>query len=67
MDITIYLHTGRGKKRQSINVSEKTNEFGKEWCKILLGIYVFTGEDCVSAFKGKCKVTPLKKLISQVS
>ena len=28
----------------------------------LLGFYVFSGEDCISAFKGKDKVTPLKKL-----
>ena len=63
MDITIYLDTGTGKKRQLINVSEKAEEYGKEWCKILLGVYVFTGEDCVSAFKGEGKVTPLKKLM----
>ena len=63
MDITIYLDTGTGKKRQLINVNEKAEEYGKEWYKILLGVYVFTGEDCVSAFKGKSKVTPLKKLV----
>ena len=26
--------------------------------------YVFTGEDCTSAFKDKGKVTPLKKLMN---
>ena len=31
--------------------------------QMLLGVYVFTGEDCVSAFKGKGKVTHLRKLI----
>ena len=63
MDITIYLDTETGRKRQLINVSEKAKEVGNEWCKILLAVYVFTGEDCVSAFKGKGKIAPLKKLM----
>lgn len=28
-----------------------------------MGAYVFTREDCVNVFKGKVKITPLKKLI----
>jgi hypothetical protein len=32
------------------------------YCATLLGFYVFSGEDCTSAFKGKGKVGPLKKL-----
>ena len=32
------------------------------WCTTLLAFHVFTGEDCTSAFKGKGKVAPLKKL-----
>ena len=63
IDITIYLDTGIGKKRLLINVSEKAKMFGKEWCKILLRVYVFTGEGFVSDFNGKCKVTHLKKLM----
>ena len=63
MDITIYLDTGIGKKRLLINVCEKAKKFGKEWCKILQRVYVFTGEGFVSDFKGKGKVTPLKKLM----
>ena len=63
IDITIYLDTGTGKKRILINVSEMAKELGVVWCMVLLAIYVFTGEDCVSAFKGKGKVTPLKKLM----
>ena len=46
-----------------IDVSAKAKEFGPEWCKVLLAIYVFTGEDCTSSFKGKGKVTPLKELM----
>ena len=33
-----------------------------EYCIAILGLYVFTGEDATSAFKGKGKVGPLKKL-----
>jgi hypothetical protein len=35
---------------------------GEEYCSTLLGVCVFSGEDCASAFKGKGKVVPLKKL-----
>ena len=55
MGITIYLDTRIGKKIQLINVSEKTNEYVKEWCKILPVVYVFTGEDCFRTFKGEGK------------
>ena len=60
--ITIYLDTGSGKHRQIINVSELSESKGAEYCTTLLGLYVFTGEDVTSAFKGKGKVGPLKKL-----
>ena len=63
MDITIYLDTGIGKKRLLINVSEKAKKFGKKWCKILLRVYVLTGEGFVSDCNDKGKVTPLKKLM----
>ena len=61
--IIIYVDIGTGKKRRLINVSELAVNFGREWCSTLLGFYVFTGEDCTSAFKGKGKVRPLKKLL----
>lgn len=60
--LTIYLDIGAGKHRQIINVSELADVKGQEYCTMLLGIYVFTGEDTTSAFKGKGKVGPLKKL-----
>ena len=60
--LTVYLDTGTGKHRQLINISELASELGKDWCSTLLGFYVFSGEDCTSAFKGKGKVAPLKKL-----
>ena len=57
------MDIGKGKKRRLVNVSELASTLGKEWCTTLLGFYVFTGENCASAFKGKGKVTPLKKLL----
>ena len=61
--ITIYVDIGTGKKRRLINVSEIAKSLGSDWCTALLGYYVFSGEDCTSAFGGKGKVTPLKKLM----
>ena len=61
LGITIFVDIGTGKKRRLVNVSELASSLGKEWCTTLLGFYVFTGEDCTSAFNGKAKVTPLKK------
>ena len=62
-NIIIYIDIGMGKNRKLINVSALAEEMGKDWCTVLLSFYVFTGEDCTSAFKGKGKVTPLKKLM----
>ena len=42
-------------------MSELAESLGPEYCSTLLGD-VFSGEDCTSAFKGKGKVNPLKKL-----
>ncbi|KAF3844358.1 hypothetical protein F7725_007521 [Dissostichus mawsoni] len=41
---------------------ELSESLGPDYCSTLLGFYIFTGEDCTSAFKGKGKVNPLKKL-----
>lgn len=62
LDIVIYLDTGTGKARQLVNVSVVAEEVGDDWCQALLGIYIFTGDDVNSAFKGKGKIVPLKKL-----
>ena len=61
--LTIYLDTGTGKHWQIVNVSELA-ESKTTVHTMLLGLYVFTGEDVTSAFKGKGKVGPLKKLQS---
>lgn len=60
--LTVYLDTGSGKHRQLVNLSELAESLGEDYCATLLGFYVFTGEDCTSAFKGKGKIGPLKKL-----
>ena len=62
INLTIYLDHGTGIHRRLINVSELAESLGPEYCSTLLGFYVFSGEDCTSAFKGKGKVNPLKKL-----
>ena len=60
INITIYIDIGTGKNRRLIDVTKFGESLGMEYCSTLLGFYVFTGEDCTSAFKGK--VAPLKKL-----
>ena len=62
--LTIYLDTGTGKHCQIVNVSELAESKGADYCTTVLGLYVFTREDMTSAFKGKGKVGPLKKLQS---
>lgn len=64
LPITVFLDTGTGKNRQIINVSQLSESYGTAYCTALLGLYVFTGEDATSAFKGKGKAGPLKKLQS---
>jgi hypothetical protein len=61
-NLTIYLDTGAGKHRRLIDVSTFVESLGSLYCTTLLGYYVYSGEDCTSAFKSKGKVVPLKKL-----
>ena len=56
-----------GKNQRLINMSALLDEMGKDWCAALLSFYVFTGEDCTSAFKGKGKVAPQKKFMETPS
>ena len=62
LNLTIYLDTGTGKHRRLIDISTFAKSLGSLYCTTLLGYYVYSGEDCTSAFRGKGKVTPLKKL-----
>ena len=60
--LTIYQDTGSGKHSQIVNVSELSESKRADYCSTMLGLYVFTRKDVTSAFKGKGKVEPLKKL-----
>ena len=62
INLSIYLDHGTGIHHRLINVSELAESLGPEYCSTLLGYYVFSGEDYTSAFKGKGKIMPLKKL-----
>lgn len=63
--INIFLDTGNGKNRRLLNITDLADSLGQDYCTAVLGLYVFTGEDVTSAFKGKGKVGPLKKLERQ--
>ena len=54
---TVYYDIGSGKHQQLINISDLAVPLGEDYCATLLGIYVISGGDCTSAFKG-----PLKKM-----
>ena len=63
-ELTLIMDTGTGDSRRLIDVSELARDKGKDLCKSIPGFYVFTGEDTTSAFKGKGKVQPFKKLLT---
>ena len=60
--LVVYFDTGRGGNRRVINTTELAEDLGLSYCEALLSLHCFTGEDTNSAFKGKGKVNPLKKL-----
>jgi len=60
--LTVYLDTGSRKHWQLINISELAESVGEDYCGALLKFYVFSSENCTSAFKGKGKVGTLRKL-----
>ena len=63
INLNVYLDTDSGKHRRLVNVSDIASEKGHNYCASIMGLYVFTGEDVTSAFKGKCKVGPWKNCI----
>lgn len=54
-----------GTNRKLVNVTDLADSMGAEFCTAVLGQNVFTGEDVTSAFKGKRKNGPLKKIERQ--
>ena len=65
IDIPIIFDTGTGARRKLWNITEIAQDLGEDYCETLLGLHVFTGEDTNCAFKGKGKITPLKKMQSK--
>ena len=62
LKINIHLDTGTGKNRQLIDITALTKSLSSDHATALMGLCTFTGDDCNSAFRGKGKVGPLKKL-----
>ena len=60
--LNVYGDIGVRRGRKLYNISELAHSYGEPYCEALLGLYVFTGEDTTSAFKGKGKVLPMKKM-----
>ena len=46
-------------------MSDLAEDFGESYCEALLGFHVFTGEDTTSAFQGKGKINPLKRMLKK--
>ena len=63
VNLTVYGDIGVGPKRKLYNISELAAASGPDLCTSLLGLHVFTGEDMTSAFEGRGKAYPLKKLM----
>ena len=51
-NLTVYHDIESGKHRQQTNLSDLAISLGENYCATLLVMYVFSGEDCASAFKG---------------
>ncbi len=45
-----------------ININQLAEDYSEEHISALLALHAFTGADCISAFKGKGKVRPMKIL-----
>ena len=62
INLHIHLDTGTGKNRRLIDITQLARSLGNDQATTIMGLYMFTGDDCNSAFRGKGKVGPLKKL-----
>lgn len=60
--LRVLFDTGVGDHRRIIDIPMLAQDLGEERCSALLGLYVFSGEDTTSAFKGKGKVMPSKRM-----
>ena len=58
----LIYHVGSGLKRKKIELLQISKKLGEKMCTALLGVYVYTGEDCNASFKNKGKVKAIKIL-----
>ncbi|KAL2092842.1 hypothetical protein ACEWY4_012640 [Coilia grayii] len=63
MDINILFDTKIQRRSRLINVTSIAADIGQEKCTVLLGLHGFTGSDTSSAFRGKGKLVPVKKML----
>ena len=56
----IIFDTGRGSKKQLINVTKIVKQCTQEYCTALMALHAYTRCDTTSAFKGIRKVKPIK-------
>ncbi|KAL2089326.1 hypothetical protein ACEWY4_014014 [Coilia grayii] len=63
MDINILFDTKIQRRSRLINVTSTAADIGQEKCTALLGLHGFTGSDTSSAFRGKGKLVPVKKML----
>ena len=60
--INVLLDTGTGKNHHFVDVIMLAKSLVSDHATVVMGLYTFTSDDCNATFKGKGKVTPLKKL-----
>eukprot|EP00794_Sanderia_malayensis_P021335 gene21335-23410_t len=60
--IEIIFDTGRGNKKQLINITELANRYTQEYCTSLMSLHAFTRCDITNVFKGIGEVKPIKIL-----
>ena len=56
------MDTGTGKNRCLVDMTMLAKSLGSNHATAVMGLHTYTDDDCNAAFKGKWKVTPLKKL-----
>ena len=60
--LIVYLDMRSGKHLQLVSLSDLAVSLGEDYCATRLGLDVFSGEDCSSAFKGKERLGLLTQL-----
>ena len=60
--IQILFDTGRGDKKQLINITQLASQYTQEYCTALMCLHAYTRCDTTSRFKGVGRVKPIKIL-----